>query len=224
MDIFDLDQALIERYESFARSFSEIRASEIRAQVDTAYNEQRFWPEPLITINPRFESGHSVDQLVAQEVLDPALSRILPLNARLVANSGFHTERLGRFARKPVNERGAAPESKVLRLPEQLHGRHAHQRGNAFAKCDGHYTQADAHRQCLRYTERCGPRRRDERGAGGKQMANGWAKGPGRAKSNLVVSWRESLVRVEGRHMLLRCSPAAVTLVSVGLGSSSQAQ
>ncbi|MFG1228840.1 DEAD/DEAH box helicase [Xanthobacter wiegelii] len=76
MDIFDLDQALIARYESFARSFSEIRAPEIRAQVDAAYNEQRFWPEPLITINPRFESGHSVDQLVAQEVLDPALSRI----------------------------------------------------------------------------------------------------------------------------------------------------
>ena len=76
MDIFDLDQALIERYESFARSFSEIRAPEIRAQIDAAYNEQRFWPEPLITINPRFESGHSVDQLVAQEVLDPALSKI----------------------------------------------------------------------------------------------------------------------------------------------------
>jgi len=36
VDIFDLDQALIERYESFARSFSEIRAPEIRAQVDAA--------------------------------------------------------------------------------------------------------------------------------------------------------------------------------------------
>jgi superfamily II DNA/RNA helicase len=76
VDIFDLDQALIKRYESFARSFSEIRAPEIRAQIDAAYNEQRFWPEPLITINPRFEAGHSVDQLVAQEVLDPALSKI----------------------------------------------------------------------------------------------------------------------------------------------------
>lgn len=76
MDIFDLDQALIERYESFARSFSEIHAPEIRAQVDAAYNEQRFWPEPLITINPHFEAGHSVDQLVAQGVLDPALSQI----------------------------------------------------------------------------------------------------------------------------------------------------
>ena len=67
---------MIKRYESFARSFSEIRAPEIRAQIDAAYNEQRFWPGPLITINPRFEVSHSVDQLVAQEVLDPALSKI----------------------------------------------------------------------------------------------------------------------------------------------------
>lgn len=76
MDIFRLDQALIDRYETFARSFSEIRAPEIRAQVDAAYADQRFWPEPLITINPRFEGGASVDQLVAQGVLDPALTKI----------------------------------------------------------------------------------------------------------------------------------------------------
>ena len=76
MDIFNLDQALIERYEAFARSFSEIRAPEIRAQIDAAYADQRFWPEPLITINPHFEAGASVDQLVAQNVLDPALSKI----------------------------------------------------------------------------------------------------------------------------------------------------
>jgi DEAD/DEAH box helicase len=76
VDIFDLDQALIERYESFARSFSEIHAPEIRAQIDAAYADQRFWPEPLITINPHFEAGASVDQLVTQNVLDPALSKI----------------------------------------------------------------------------------------------------------------------------------------------------
>jgi ATP-dependent helicase YprA (DUF1998 family) len=76
VDIFDLDQALIERYESFARSFSEIRAPEIQTQVDAAYVDQRFWPEPLITINPRFEAGASVAQLVALNVLDSALSKI----------------------------------------------------------------------------------------------------------------------------------------------------
>jgi hypothetical protein len=76
VDIFNLDKALIERYETFARSFSEIHAQEIRAQIDAEYADQRFWPEPLITINPHFEGGASVDQLVAQNVFDPALSKI----------------------------------------------------------------------------------------------------------------------------------------------------
>lgn len=81
MDIFDLDRALIGRYEAFARSFSEIHAPEIRAQVDAAYAEQRFWPEPLITINPRFEGGASIDELVAQEV-----TLIVSLKPRLKGN------------------------------------------------------------------------------------------------------------------------------------------
>jgi hypothetical protein len=81
VDIFKLDEALIGRYEAFARSFSEIRAPEIRAQIDAAYVDQRFWPEPLITINPHFEAGASVDQLVAQNVLDPALSKIFAAGA-----------------------------------------------------------------------------------------------------------------------------------------------
>ncbi len=56
MDIFDLDQALIERYESFARSFSEIHAEEIREQASPAYADLRFWPEFLVTINSCFEA------------------------------------------------------------------------------------------------------------------------------------------------------------------------
>ena len=76
MDVFQLDTQLIERYEAFSRSFAEIAAPEIRAQVNAAYAAQRFWPEPLITINPRFEAGASIDELVVQNVLDPALNQI----------------------------------------------------------------------------------------------------------------------------------------------------
>lgn len=79
MDIFHLDQVLIERYGVFARSFSDIRAPE--KQVDAAYADQHIWHEPFITINPRFEAGASVDQLVAQGVLDPALDEIFAAGA-----------------------------------------------------------------------------------------------------------------------------------------------
>lgn len=94
MDIFELDRALIDRYASFARSFSEIRAEDIRAQVDAAYADQRFWPEPLITINPRFEPGASVEQLIHQGVLDPALAAIFATGpGRSPINLHRHQER-----------------------------------------------------------------------------------------------------------------------------------
>ena len=66
MDVFELDRALVERYATFARSFSEIRAPEIAAQVSELYAQRKFWPDPLITINPRFEQGKSIDELAAE--------------------------------------------------------------------------------------------------------------------------------------------------------------
>ena len=76
MNVFELDRALVERYAAFARSFSEIKAPEIADQVKAAYESGKFWPDPLITINPRFEPGRTIDALVADGVLDPALKDI----------------------------------------------------------------------------------------------------------------------------------------------------
>ncbi|CAA2158503.1 ATP-dependent RNA helicase RhlE [Methylobacterium brachiatum] len=76
MDIFDWDRALVARYEAFARSFSRIRAPEIAGQIDEAYARGRFWPEPLITINPRYEPAKNIDQLANEGVVDPALPAI----------------------------------------------------------------------------------------------------------------------------------------------------
>ena len=66
VNVFDLDRALVGDYERFARSFTQIRAPDIRRQVQEIYASDRFWPEPLISINPRFERGASIDQLVAE--------------------------------------------------------------------------------------------------------------------------------------------------------------
>lgn len=65
MDVFDLDQTLISSYERFARSFTKIRSQAIRRKVDAIYSERRYWPEPLISINPFFEKGSSVEELAA---------------------------------------------------------------------------------------------------------------------------------------------------------------
>jgi len=76
VDVFELDRALVDRYATFARSFSAIKAPEIAAQVTALYRERRFWPDPLITINPRFEQGKLIGELAAEGVLDPALKDI----------------------------------------------------------------------------------------------------------------------------------------------------
>jgi hypothetical protein len=51
MDVFDLDNCLVQDYQRFARSFTTIRANEIREQVDQIYATGRFWPEPIVSIN-----------------------------------------------------------------------------------------------------------------------------------------------------------------------------
>jgi hypothetical protein len=76
MNVFELDQALVLDYERFARSFTQIRAPDIRQQVEAIYASDRFWPEPLISINPRFELGASVDDLVRGGSLHEATARV----------------------------------------------------------------------------------------------------------------------------------------------------
>ncbi|HEY0149565.1 MAG TPA: DEAD/DEAH box helicase [Allosphingosinicella sp.] len=79
MDVFDLDADLLRRYESFARSFTNIRAGDLKRQIDDIYDGGTFWPEPLIGLNPRYTAGAAVSQLVADGVADPALEQIFAL-------------------------------------------------------------------------------------------------------------------------------------------------
>ena len=75
MDVFALRESLIEQYSAFARSFTAIRAQDIREQVETEYDRGRFWPEPLLQINPRFKLGRSVAELVADGTVHPGVAK-----------------------------------------------------------------------------------------------------------------------------------------------------
>lgn len=79
MNVFDLDADLINRYEQFARSFTTIRADDLRQQIDAVYDSQKFWPEPLIGLNPQFKAGRSIVSLAADGVVDPALEQVFAL-------------------------------------------------------------------------------------------------------------------------------------------------
>src|SRR3954469_14014143 len=81
MDVFDLDRRLTGDYERFARSFTQIRAPDIRERVETLYASGRFWPEPLVSLNPHFETGLSVEELAREGVLHPLTAEIFRTDA-----------------------------------------------------------------------------------------------------------------------------------------------
>jgi ATP-dependent helicase YprA (DUF1998 family) len=69
MDVFDLRRNLVDSYANYIRSFIQIRDERIDAKVKEELNSGLLWPEPLIQLNPSFEPGRTVDQLVAEGVL-----------------------------------------------------------------------------------------------------------------------------------------------------------
>jgi Lhr-like helicase len=82
VNVFDLDRALVSDYERFARSFTQIRAPDILAQVEQIYATNRFWPEPLISINPNFERGASVADLAADGSLHADTARVFRVDGQ----------------------------------------------------------------------------------------------------------------------------------------------
>ena len=65
MAVFDLRQQIVDDYASFARSFTRVRAADLRSQIDVIYANDQFWPEPLLQITPHYERGGSIDKLAA---------------------------------------------------------------------------------------------------------------------------------------------------------------
>ncbi|MBW7057830.1 DEAD/DEAH box helicase [Paracoccus bogoriensis] len=80
MRAFDYDHELINAYESFSRSFASIRAEDILAEVDAQYAAGRFWPESLLSLNPRYERGASISELVAAGDLHPATGQVFRIH------------------------------------------------------------------------------------------------------------------------------------------------
>src|SRR5256885_5645387 len=69
MDVFDLRQRLVDDYADFTRSFVNIRDPRIAAHVDHELAEGLLWPEPIVQLNPAFESGGTVEELIAAGTL-----------------------------------------------------------------------------------------------------------------------------------------------------------
>lgn len=76
MKAFEFDHRLIDSYARFSRSFSTIRSEDLNAEINRQYDVGRFWPDALLSLNPRFLQGPTVDDLVASGDLDEATGKI----------------------------------------------------------------------------------------------------------------------------------------------------
>lgn len=87
MKAFEFDNRLIDSYARFSRSFSTIRAADLKQEVEKQYNDGRFWPDPLLSLNPRFLTGPSVDELVASGDLQSETGKVFRIGG---AGLRFH--------------------------------------------------------------------------------------------------------------------------------------
>lgn len=76
MDVFELHRKLVADYRQFTESFVGIRDARIRETVERDLAEGGQWPDAWLSINPLFEPGGSVDELVETQLLHPECSRI----------------------------------------------------------------------------------------------------------------------------------------------------
>jgi ATP-dependent helicase YprA (DUF1998 family) len=70
MDVFALDRSVVGDYSAFARSFTSVKSEDLRRSIDDTYKTGRFWPEPLLQLNPHYKAGGSVLDLVRDGTLD----------------------------------------------------------------------------------------------------------------------------------------------------------
>ena len=76
MNVFQLREAIVQNYASYVRSFIQIKDDLVRERVDEEMAAGLLWPEPLIQLNPSFEPGRTIDELVQDGVLHRECGKI----------------------------------------------------------------------------------------------------------------------------------------------------
>jgi ATP-dependent helicase YprA (DUF1998 family)/very-short-patch-repair endonuclease len=82
LDVFALRDQLITDYRHYAESFLTIKDERIRQHVAEELDNGLLWPDPALQLNPAFESGGLVDELVESGTLHPECSKIFRVDKR----------------------------------------------------------------------------------------------------------------------------------------------
>ena len=76
MDVFEVRNRLISDYANYISSFIEIKDKRIQDYVDESLRSGLLWPDPMIQLNPSFEPGMTIDELVQEGILHKECSKI----------------------------------------------------------------------------------------------------------------------------------------------------
>jgi|tagenome__1003787_1003787.scaffolds.fasta_scaffold20955301_3 hypothetical protein len=76
MDVFALRDKLVGDYRRYAESFLTIRDERIAEHVQAKLDEGLLWPDPPLQLNPAFEPGGFIDELIDAGVLHDECRRI----------------------------------------------------------------------------------------------------------------------------------------------------
>lgn len=108
MNVFELRDGVVRDYENFVRSFVRIRNDRIGERVDDGLERGLLWPEALVQLNPSFEPGKSVPELVGEGVLHPECAKVFsrkstPTDSGTQLRLHHHQEQAIRTARAGRN-------------------------------------------------------------------------------------------------------------------------
>ncbi len=78
LDIFALRNQIVEDYRSYVSSFLNIQDSRVKEFVDGELENGHLWRDPLVQLNPAYQQGASIAELVAQKVLHPDCQPYFP--------------------------------------------------------------------------------------------------------------------------------------------------
>src|SRR4051812_41636129 len=108
INVFEFQEKLVREYISYVMSFITIRDALIKKHVEQELLENKaLWPEPLIQMNPLFQPGAFIDDLVQQGILHAQCGQIFrreksvahsvgsPLRLHKHQEDALHTARQG---------------------------------------------------------------------------------------------------------------------------------
>jgi len=89
MNIFNFRDELIDDYAEYIASFINVRDKLIRDYIDEKLKAGALWPQPLIQLNPSFEPGAIVEDLVREGVLHPGCAEVFRRSKKETGGTGL---------------------------------------------------------------------------------------------------------------------------------------